>query len=193
LRESLSDSQNGHVKVSATTRPSAPLRPGLRVRRFRSTHGYPALGPRPRASSHLAIFSRGADTRFSEPDCRLSTSATYFRCTDTPSSAQFSRSPGPPRLDVRSESEPAFALAAPMERQPPPLEGGLRKAANRDSRSDAALRRCKHAEDYDAESYRPIVTPLAGGASTRPPLAAVAVGRERWTARAELPQVKDPL
>jgi hypothetical protein len=40
---------------------------------------------------------------------------------------------------------------------------------------------------FDPESYRSIATPLAGGASIRPPFAVMAVERQRWTARAEQP------
>jgi len=63
-------------EVSVTNRPSAPFHPRLHAHRFRFAHSYRALGSRPRASSRSAIFSRGADTRFSEPGCRLPTSAT---------------------------------------------------------------------------------------------------------------------
>lgn len=37
---------------------------------------------------------------------------------------------------------------------------------------------------HHPENYRPIATSLAGDATTQPPLATVAVGRQRWSARA---------
>lgn len=166
-------------EVSATTQPSAPLRPWLHARNFRSAHGYRGLGSRPRASSRSAIFSRGADTRFSEPGCRLSTSATYFpthgHTLEHPILA-LPRTAAPFRAQsalVRSRlRHSCFRGMATF-----PSRRRIAKATSRDSPSDAGLRRCKLAAGYDTGNHRPIVTPLAGDASIRPPLAAVAVGR----------------
>jgi hypothetical protein len=47
-------------------------------------------------------------------------------------------------------------------------------------------------QSKDPENPRPIETPLAGDASIQPSFAAMAVGRERWTARAEEPLSEGP-
>jgi len=77
------------------------------------------------------------------------------------------------------------------EQRPSPLEEGSRKPRAATILPTPPPRRCKRAAEYDTESYRPVATPLAGGASTRPPLAAMTVGRQRWTARAEWLRAKD--
>jgi len=80
--------------VSATVRPSAPLRLPLPKRCFRAyAQGFDRLDPRPRLSPRFALFTRSADRRFSGPDCRPSTSATatlFFRGVGTPTSTRFS-------------------------------------------------------------------------------------------------------
>jgi len=96
--------------------------------------------------------------------------------------------------------EPHYAVAsnAPSlpqpffrELRPSPLEEGSRGLRAATVLPTPPLRRCKRAAKYDTESYRPVATPLAGDASTRPPLAAMTVGRQRWTARAEWLRAKD--
>jgi hypothetical protein len=80
------------VMVSATVQRSTPLRPQFRGYRFRVTHGYRALDPRPRASPRSTAFALWiADTRFSGSGCRQTTSATTSQRTDTPTSIRFSR------------------------------------------------------------------------------------------------------
>jgi hypothetical protein len=59
----------------------------------RYAQGFDWLDPRPRPSSHSALFTRSADRRFSGPDCRSPTSATaslFFRRVGTPTSTRFS-------------------------------------------------------------------------------------------------------
>jgi len=69
-----------------------------------------------------------------------------------------------------------------------PSRRRIASAANRDNPSDAdPTDAASVAVTYDPGNYRPIVTPLAGDALIRPPLAVMAVGRQRWTARAETP------
>jgi hypothetical protein len=57
--------------------------------------------------------------------------------------------------------------------------------------SKPPLLRCKLATGNCPECHRPIATLLAGNASIRPPFAAMAVGRQRWIARAKWPRAKD--
>lgn len=63
-------------QVSATTRSLGALSLTAPMQELSRLLGYRDLDSRPRASSRSAIFSRDADTRFSESGCRLSTSAT---------------------------------------------------------------------------------------------------------------------
>lgn len=77
------------------------------------------------------------------------------------------------------------------ERRPSPLEEGSREPRAATALPVPAYDDASTPQDDDAGNHRPIATPLAGGASTRPPLAAVVVGRQRWTARAEPPRAKD--
>jgi len=76
--------------------------------------------------------------------------------------------------------------------RPSPLEEGSRTLRAATALPRPALRRCKHAAKRDLESHPPTGTPLAGDASIRPPFAAMAVGKQRWTARAEELRAKDP-
>lgn len=96
------------------------------------------------------------------------------------------------RAALRSHSECALVLATLFrEQRPSPLEERSRELRAATILPMPPLRRCKRTAKHDTESSRPIATPLAGGASTRPPLAAVTVGRQRWTARAEWLRAKD--
>jgi len=79
------------------------------------------------------------------------------------------------------------------EQRPSPLEEGSRELRAATILPISSSRRCKRAAKHDTESYRPVATPLAGDASTRPSLAAMDVGRQRWTARAEWLRAKDLL
>jgi len=109
-----------------------------------------------------------------------------FRRTDTLPSIRFSRF-APPRGYIAAVNvEPALVssvlLTAPS---PSPLEEGSRTLRATTALPKPARRRCKRAAKRDLESRFPIGTPLAGDASIRPPFAAMAVGKQRWTARAE--------
>jgi hypothetical protein len=147
--------------------------------------GYRGLDPRPRPSSRLALFTRSADWRFSGSDCRPTTSATYVRHTVTLPSIRFSRF-GAPRFRVRPNLR-SFSPCLFKAWRPSPLEEGPRALRTATALPKPARRRCKHAAKRDLENHPPTGTPLAGDASIRPPLAAMAVGRQRWTVRAESP------
>jgi len=82
--------------VSATTRPSVPFHLWLPELCFRAAQGYRRLDPRPCPSPRLALFTRGADRRFSGSGYRPTTSATDFRRTDTLPSSRFSHSSSRP-------------------------------------------------------------------------------------------------
>lgn len=157
--------------------------------RFRVARGYDELDPRPRASPHSVVFTRNADTRFCEPGCRPTTSATTSRRTDTPTSIRFPL--GSTRRITQSRRMHPRYHGLFREPRPSPLEEGSRELRAATALPTPPLRRCKRAARYDTESYRPVATPLAGDASTRSPLAAMIVGRQRWTARAEWLRAKD--
>jgi hypothetical protein len=176
--------------VSATTRPSVPLRSPLLERRFRSARGYGALDPRPRASPRFAIFTRNADTRFSGSGSRPTTSATtlptYGHTLEHPILAD-------PRSRLTQSSR-----MCPRSRRSFLRSGDLplSKKDHEDGEPRQILprpipRRCKLAVSHDPGNHRPITTPLAGDALARSPLAAMTVGRWRWTARAGWLRAKD--
>lgn len=176
--------------VSATARPSAPLHSSLPARRFHVARGYDALDPRPCASPRFAVFTRNVDTRFCGSGCRPTTSATTYRRTDTPTSIRFPLA-SKRRITQSPRMRPRYRRSFFRERRPSPLEEGSRELRAATVLPTPSLRRCKRAAKYDTESHRPVATSLAGDASTRPPLAAMAVGRQRWTARAEWLRAKD--
>jgi hypothetical protein len=187
--------------VFATTRPSASLHPRFLKCRFRETLSYRELDPRPCPSARPALFTRDVDWLFSGSDCRPMTSATYFRRTVTLPSIRFSRFDMPRCCGLRCRIRPRSPRAL--------RHGALRHGALR--HDDLPLSKKDH-ESYepqqsfrspldgaasapqskDPENPRPIETPLAGDASIQPSFAAMAVGRERWTARAEEPLSEGP-
>jgi len=128
-----------------------PRRPGPRRPFTRSSQSYAralprsrclsyrALDPRPRPSPRLALFTRGADRRFSGSGYRPTTSATDFRRTDTLPSIRFSHSSRRPAhqdwwavtSNLRSFSPACLRLATfPSRRR-------TTSTANRDSPSEA--------------------------------------------------------
>lgn len=142
---------------------------------FRVVRSYRALDPRPRPSPCFAIFTRNIDRRFCGSGSRPTTSATTIRRADTLTSLRFSRAR---YAAFRSphRTRPHFRHSFLWEQCSSPLEEEsreLRAATALPNRPyDAAKRR-----KAPHESHRPITTPLAGGAPTRPSLAAMNVGR----------------
>lgn len=170
--------------VSATIRPSAPLDPRLPELRFRDARGYRGLDPRPRSSSaprcsRVTPKRASLDQAAAQRLLQLTTDArTHSRASD-------SRASCVPLL-LRSDAEPALVFDVLFYGTPTsPSRRRITRAASRDSPSEASPRRCKGAVRQDPESHLPTATPLAGDASIRPPFAAMAVGKQRWTARAE--------
>jgi len=174
----------GHVCFRDELGPRRPFTRSPSSHRFRDARSHCALDPRPRPSSRFAMFTRSADKRFSGSDCRPTTSATalstHGHTLEHPILAFVRAS----RFRSDLESALAFHQAFGAQR-PSPVEEGLRVRRAATVPSKSVVRRCKHAAKRDLESCRPIATPLAGDASIRPPFAAMAVGRQRWTGRAE--------
>jgi len=94
--------------VSAATWSSAPFCAQFPELQLSLCSNYRALDPRPRPSSRSTLFTRSADGRFSGSGCRPTTSATYFRRTDTLPSIRFPRFTRPA---FRSDAEcaPVFS------------------------------------------------------------------------------------
>jgi hypothetical protein len=164
--------------------PRRPFTHGSQSLALALPEGYRRLDPRPCPSPRIALFTRYADRHFSGSGCRPTTSAT-----DLPTHGHTPEHPifafRPSRVfavtpNLRSPSPCLFRA-----RRPSPLEEGSRTLRTATALPKPARRRCKHAAKRDPESHPPIETPLAGDASIRPPFAAMAVGRQRWTARAE--------
>jgi len=168
--------------VSATVRPSAPLRlPLPKALLSLYAQGFDRLDPRPRLSPRFALFTRSADRRFSGPDCRPSTSATatlFFRGVGTPTSTRFSHCATKVRTLAGPLSSPSFPRPFHRPRASPCEEAheSLRAATVLPTTTP---RRCKHAEELASGSHRPALTSLAGDAQAQPSLAATAVGRQR--------------
>lgn len=152
--------------VSATTQPSAP---------FRTTAPRAPLSRRPRLRSArppsppiapFRAFTRNADTRFCESDCRPTTSATASKRTDTPTSFRFPLDPTAPRYAATSNS-PSLSLPF-LGATTFPSRRRITSATSRDSPFDIAPTALQvRRQTYDIESHRPVRTPLAGDASTR--------------------------
>lgn len=77
-----------------------------------------------------------------------------------------------------------------QERQPSPFEEGTRTPRAATTLPEPHARRYKHAARHDPGNSHPTIASLAGDPKARPPIAAAAVRRKRWTARAELHRVK---
>lgn len=158
--------------------PAAPPAPLSRCRRL--------LRARPPSlpTARLAMFTRSAGERFSGSDGRPTTSATSLPTHGHTLEHPFLAKIRAPRLcgDPEPALAPATLFRAPW---PSPLEEGPRRLRAVTTPPGPTLLRCKLARERDPECHRPIATPLAGDASIRPPLAAMAVERQRWVARAE--------
>jgi len=170
--------------VSATIRPSAPLDPRLPELRFRDARGYRGLDPRP-CSSSAPRCSRVTPKRASLDQAAAQRLLQLTTDARTHSRASDSRASCVPLL-FRSDAELALVFDVLFTaHRPPPLEEGSRELRAETALPKPASRRCKGAVKQDPESHLPTATPLAGDASIRPPFAAMAVGKQRWTARAE--------
>jgi hypothetical protein len=159
--------------VSATVRPSAPFRSQFSVYRSRGARGYRALDPRPRPSPRPAVFTGRRHALLwvrLPPNDFCNFIPTHEHTHEQPILANSrSRIPQRPRTCPRS-------AALSKEQRPPPLEEGSRKLQAASVLSRTPFRRCKHAARYAFENHHPARAPLAGNASTRPPIAAAAVG-----------------
>jgi len=175
--------------VSRRPGPSAPFHPRLlKPSLSRLLWVTAGLDPRPLLSTRLALFTRNADRRFSGSGYRPTTSATYFPTHGhTPEHPILAfRACRALRVEDRICSRfRRGALLRARTWRPSPLEERSRELRAVTALPEPAQRRCKHAARQDLENHRPIATPLAGDASMRPPFEVMAVGRQRWTARAE--------
>jgi hypothetical protein len=169
--------------VSATIRPSLPLCP-----RPPSTLSlcpkFRALDPRPRPPAPRDVHANDRPALL----WVRRTPNDFCNCTSdarTHSRASVSReNPSVPRSAVNSDP-PSLLAVLFTARRPSPVEEGSRKLRAVTTPSKPPLLRCKLAAGYCLECHRPIATLLAGNASIRPPFAAMAVGRQRWIARAK--------
>jgi len=159
--------------ASATDKPSVLLSRVTPHALLSRCRGCRLLDPRPRASPCFAL-SRKAPTRASLGQVTAHQFLQlHFRRSDTLSSFRFSLLRAP-----RKEPEAALVLAVPVrEPRPSPFEEGLRMPRAATALPTSASWRCKPPRSMDSGSYRPTLTPLAGDALTRPPLAVMVV----WT------------
>lgn len=171
--------------VSATARPSAPFHPRLLGAALASPGLPRARPPSPPIATPRDFHAERRQVLLWVKTAahRLLQSTSDARTHPRASDSRFFKAPS-----LCGTSKLPFVFAALFtEPRLSPLEERSRKATSRDSPSDTSLRRCKFAAEHDPGNSRPTETPLAGGASIRSPLAAMTVGRKRWTARAELP------
>jgi len=138
--------------------------------------------PRPRPPSpltgHTAMFARCADKRFSGSGYRPTISATalptHGHTPEHPILAFF----WSPAFAIGSRS--ALALAGPVEGPTTfPCRRRIASAASRISSSGTRRTALQARRKTNLEGHRSTGTPLAGDASIRPSLAAMAVGRQR--------------
>jgi len=139
---------------------------------------YRSLDPRPRASSRLALSHEPSTLASLDQATAQRLLQLHFRRTDTPSSFRFSLSSGS-RFETRPRTLHSPSPVFFRDERPSPLEEGPRMLRTATVLLTPPPPRCKHAESHDSRSYRPITTPLAGDALTRPSFAVTAVGRQR--------------
>jgi len=164
--------------------PRRPFTPRLPERRFRDARGYRGLDPRPCPSSASRCSRETPECASLDPTAaqRLLQLTYDARTHSRASDSRASMRPASFRGDV----EPALVFATLFRaRRSSPLEEESRELRAETVLPRPAQRRCKHAARQDPESHPPTGAPLAGDASIRPPFAAMAVGKQRWTARAE--------
>jgi len=149
--------------------PAAPCAPLSRRLRLRC-----ARPPSPPIATFRA-FTRNADARFCESDCRPTTSATTSNARTHPRAS-----------DSRLIRQAAFAVTSNSPSLPSPFLGSNDlPLSKKDHESYEPRQPFRHRPDdaasappkYDIESHRPVRTSLAGDASTRSSLAAMTVGR----------------
>jgi len=163
----------GHVCFRDDPALAAASRVGPRAR-FRFARGFHTLDPRPRP---LCV----RDVHANDQQALLwvrQTPNDFCNCTSD--ARTHSRAPDSRRLDAPAVAvtpnvlslSPRFFTAW----RPSPVEEGSRTLRAVTTPSKPTPLRCKHAVRRDSECHHPIVTPLAGNASIRPPFAAMAVG-----------------
>lgn len=160
--------------VSASIRRSVPFRSQLRAPPLLArTRSYYELGSRPR--SPLAPRVKGYGGRFTEPGYRPTTSATTSTTREhTLERPVLAFPPGAVNVAIALGGRPRLRRSC-LGSSAPPLSRELGEGREpRQSFRNAPPGAYKRAEEPRPENHRPFVTPLAGDASTQPPLAAAA-------------------